>query len=34
LAVLIDALRQITDEDNVRKVAGENWLRILDGTVR
>lgn len=26
---LITALRRITSEENVRKVAGENWLRVL-----
>jgi membrane dipeptidase len=27
---LIAALRRVTDEENVRKIAGENWLRVLD----
>lgn len=27
---LIAALRRITSEENVRKVAGENWLRVVD----
>ena len=30
---LIDALRRITDEENVRKIAGENWLRVLDAVL-
>jgi membrane dipeptidase len=27
---LITALRSVTTEENVRKIAGENWLRVLD----
>ena len=27
---LIAALRRVTTEENVRKIAGENWLRVLD----
>jgi membrane dipeptidase len=30
---LIEALRQITDEHNVHKIAGENWLRVLDAVL-
>jgi microsomal dipeptidase-like Zn-dependent dipeptidase len=26
---LLAQLRRITSEDNVRKIAGENWLRVL-----
>jgi membrane dipeptidase len=29
---LIAALRRVTTEENVRKVAGENWLRVLEQT--
>ena len=29
---LIAALRRVTTEDNVRKIAGENWLRVLGAT--
>jgi microsomal dipeptidase-like Zn-dependent dipeptidase len=24
------AARRVTTEENVRKIAGENWLRVLD----
>ena len=27
---LLAALRRITSEANVRKIAGENWLRVLE----
>lgn len=27
---LVAALRRVTTEENVRKIAGENWLRVLD----
>ena len=27
---LVDALKRITTPENVRKIAGENWLRVLD----
>jgi membrane dipeptidase len=30
---LIAALRRVTDGDIVRKVAGENWLRVLDAVL-
>jgi membrane dipeptidase len=27
---LVAALKRITSSQNVRKIAGENWLRVLD----
>ena len=30
---LIDALERITTADNVTKIVGQNWLRVLEGAL-
>jgi membrane dipeptidase len=30
---LIAAVKRITTVENVRKIAGENWLRVLDAVM-